>query len=102
VTNAMRPVPEGYQTVTPILTFDSAARAIEWYRDALDAEELSRDTGPDGTILHAELRLGSSRLMVRDVITAHTTPNALGGSPVTFWVCVEHCDALFSRHAWKI
>jgi uncharacterized glyoxalase superfamily protein PhnB len=93
---AKRPVPEGYHTVTPQLTLDNAARTIEWYKKALGAEELGRNAGPDGRIMHAELRIGDSRIMVNDPI-AGGGPSALGGSPASFYVYVDDCDALFNR-----
>ena len=51
-------VPQGLHTITPQLTLDHAAEAIDWYKKALGAEETSRATGPDGKIMHAELRIG--------------------------------------------
>ena len=55
---AKSPIPEGYHTVTPHLIFDNAAKAIDWYKKALGAEEKSRALGPDGKIMHAELQIG--------------------------------------------
>src|SRR6187200_983927 len=57
-------VPEGHHTVTPQLTLDNAAQAIEWYKKALGAEEVSRAVGPDGKIMHADLRIGNSHIML--------------------------------------
>ena len=65
---AKRPVPEGYHTVTPVLTLDDTAKAIEWYKKALGAEELARNAGPDGKIMHAEIKIGDSRIMMSDPI----------------------------------
>jgi PhnB protein len=90
-------IPEGLHTITPQLTLDNAAETIEWYKKALGAEETSRATGPDGKILHAELRLGNSRIMVNDAMMGGKGPKALGGSPASLWVYVEDCDALFKR-----
>jgi PhnB protein len=90
-------IPEGLHTITPQLTLDNATEAIEWYKKALGAEETSRATGPDGKILHAELRLGNSRIMVNDAMMGGKGPKALGGSPASLWVYVEDCDALFKR-----
>jgi len=94
---ATKSVPEGYHTVTSQLTLDDASRAIEWYRQALGAEELSRNTGPDGKIMHAELRIGDSRIMVNDPIMGTKGPKAIGGSPAALWLYVDDCDALFKR-----
>jgi len=90
-------IPEGLHTITPQMTLDNASEAIDWYKQALGAEETSRATGPDGLILHAELRIGNSRIMVNDAMMGGKGPKALGGSPMTLWVYVEDCDALFNR-----
>jgi PhnB protein len=90
-------VPEGLHTITPQLTLDNAVEAIEWYKKALGAEETSRAAGPDGKIMHAELRIGDSRIMVNDAMMGGKGPKALGGSPASLWVYVEDCDALFNR-----
>ena len=60
---AKKAVPEGHHTVTPQLTLDNAARTIDWYKKALGAEEVARAVGPDGKILHAEVRVGDSLIM---------------------------------------
>ena len=65
---AKRSVPEGYSTVTPALVLDDAAAAIAWYGKAFGAEELNRSVGADGKIMHAELKLGDSRVMVNDAV----------------------------------
>src|SRR5947208_2593793 len=90
-------VPEGFHTVTPQLTLDNAAQAIDWYKKALGAEEVARAAGPDGKILHAELRIGDSRIMLNDAMMGGQGPKAMGGSPASLWVYVEDCDALFNR-----
>ena len=94
---AKKPVPEGFHTVTPQLTLDDAARAIDWYKQALGAEEMGRATGPDGKIMHAELRIGDSRVMLHDAMMGGKGPKAIGGSPAALWIYVEDCDALFNR-----
>ena len=94
---AKNAVPEGFHTVTPQLTLDNAAQAIDWYKTALGAEETSRATGPDGKIMHAELRIGDSRIMLNDAMMGGKGPKAFGGSPASLWIYVEDCDALFSR-----
>jgi uncharacterized glyoxalase superfamily protein PhnB len=94
---AKHAVPEGYYTVTPQLTLDNAAQAIDWYKKALGAEELSRAAGPDGKIMHAEVKIGDSRIMINDAMMGGKGPQALGGSPASLWLYVEDCDALFNR-----
>ena len=90
-------IPEGLHTITPQMTLDHASEAIDWYKKALGAEETSRATGPNGVILHAELRIGNSRIMVNDAMMGGKGPKALGGSPMALWVYVEDCDTLFKR-----
>ena len=94
---ASRPVPEGLHTITPHLMLDNASQTIEWYKKAFGAEELGRNLGPDGKIMHAEIKIGDSRMYVNDVMPHSKGPNALGGSPAAFWLYVENCDALFNR-----
>ena len=94
---AKNAVPEGFHTVTPQLTLDDAAPAIDWYKKALGAEEVSRAVGPDGKIMHAELSFGDSRIMVNDPMMGVKGPQALGGSPASLWLYVENSDALFTR-----
>jgi PhnB protein len=90
-------IPEGLHTITPQMTLDNAAEAIDWYKKALGAEETSRATGPGGVIMHAELRIGNSRIMVNDAMMGGKGPKAHGGSPMTLWVYVDDCDTLFNR-----
>lgn len=94
---AAKPVPEGYHTITPQLTLDNAAQTIDWYKKALGAEEVSRSVGPDGKVMHAELKIGDSRFMMNDVMMGGKGPQAFGGSPASFWLYVENSDALFNR-----
>ncbi|RPI48733.1 MAG: VOC family protein, partial [Acidobacteria bacterium] len=94
---AAKPVPDGYHTITPQLTLDNAAQTIDWYKNALGAVEVSRSAGPDGKIMHAEIKIGDSRIMVNDVMQGQKGPRSLGGSPAALWVYVENCDALFDR-----
>jgi PhnB protein len=90
-------VPEGFHTVTPQLALDNAAQAIDWYKKALGAAEKSRATGPDGKVMHADLTIGNSHIMVNDAMMGGKGPKAMGGSPASLWVYVEDCDALFNR-----
>ena len=95
---ASKAVPEGFQTITPQLTLDEAAQTIDWYKKALGAEEVSRSVGPDGKIMHADIKIGNSHIMVNDVMEgASKGPRAFGGSPTSLWLYVENSDALFNR-----
>jgi PhnB protein len=90
-------VPEGHHTVTPVLTLDNAVEAIEWYKRALGAEEMGRAVGPDGKIMHAELRIGDSRIMLNDAMMGFKGAKAMGGSPASLWLYVDDCDSLFNQ-----
>jgi PhnB protein len=94
---AKKAVPEGHHTVTPQLTLDNAASAIDWYKKALGVEEVSRVAGPDGKIMHAEIRVGDSLIMLNDAMGGGKGPKAIGGSPASLWIYVDDCDALFNR-----
>jgi PhnB protein len=94
---ARNPIPEGFHTVTPQLVFDEAAKALDWYQKALGAEEKMRAYGPDGKVMHAELQIGSSRIMVNDAMGGGRSARTLGGSPISLWLYVADCDALFNR-----
>jgi PhnB protein len=90
-------VPEGFHTLTPQLVLDNAAQTIDWYTKALGAQEVSRSVGPDGKIMHAELKIGNSRFMVNDAMMGTKGPQALGGSPASLWLYVDDSDALYNR-----
>jgi PhnB protein len=95
--NAKSPIPDGFHTVTPQIVFDNAAQAIDWYKQAFGAEEKSRAVGPDGKIMHAELQIGNSRIMLNDAMGGGKSAKAFGGTPISLWVYVQDCDALFKR-----
>src|SRR5688572_29547678 len=94
---AAKPVPDGFHTVTPQLSVEDAAQTIEWYKKAFGAQEVGRHLGPDGKIMHAEVIIGDSRVMVNDVMQGMKGPPAYGGSPAPLWLYVDDCDALFNR-----
>jgi PhnB protein len=90
-------VPEGFHSVISQLAMDDAAAAIEWYKKGLGAQEVMRSVGPDGKIMHAELQIAGSRIMVNDAMMGAKGPIALGGSPMSLWVYVDDSDALFNQ-----
>ncbi len=94
---AKNAIPEGHHTVTAQLTMANAAQALDWYKKALGAQEVARAVGPDGKIMHAEMRLGDSLIMMNDAMGGARSPKTTNGSPVSMWVYVEDCDALFNR-----
>ena len=94
---AAKAVPQGYHTITTQLTLDNAAQTIDWYKRALGAEEISKSLGPDGKVMHAELKIGDSRFMVNDVMQGSKGPKDYGGSPASLWLYVENSDQLFNQ-----
>ena len=94
---AAKAVPENYHTLIPQLTLDNAAQTIDWYKKALGAEEVGRGLGPDGKIMHAELKIGDSRFFVNDVMMGQKSSKGYGGSPASFWLYVENSDTVYSR-----
>lgn len=92
------PIPEGYHSLTPYLTVHDAKAAIEFYRDAFGAEELMR-MEDDGKIVHAEIRIGDSPLMLADEFPdwGNTGPKTLGGTASGIMFYVDNVDAVFDR-----
>ena len=93
-------VREGYQTVTAALTVRNGADAIEFYKKAFGAEEIMRVPGPDGkSLMHAEIRVGNSRIMLGDESPAMgcLAPVTLGGPGGSLYVYVPDVDAAFKR-----
>jgi len=95
---AVKPIPDGYHSVTPYLIVDGAARALEFYAKALGAKETLRMPGPGGRIGHAEMRIGNSMIMLADEnpdMDARS-PKSVGGTPVSLMVYVEDVDKVFA------
>ena len=91
-------IPEGLHSLTPHLMFDDAAGAIEWYKRAFGAQEVGgRAVGPDGKIMHAQIRIGDSAIYLNDVMGGGKSPKALGGSSIGLWIYTQDADALFNR-----
>ena len=88
---AVKPIPEGYHSVTPYLTVDDAAAAIEFYKKAFGATERGRMETPDGSIGHAELAIGDSVVMLSDPFPQGSTrsPKELGGTTGSIFMYVE-------------
>ena len=96
---AVKPIPDGYATVTPHLYVRDAARAIDFYSKAFGAIELYRLANPDGRIGHAEILIGTSRIMLADEFPEMNVkgPQSLEGTSVSFLIYVEDVDAQFDR-----
>ena len=92
-------IPKGYHTVTPSLFVAGAAKAIDFYKKALGAEEIMRLPAPDGSIMHAEIRIGDSKLMLGDEMPDQggKSPKTLGGTPVSFFIYQDNVDAAWKR-----
>jgi uncharacterized glyoxalase superfamily protein PhnB len=96
---SVKAIPESYHTITPNITVRDAANALEFYQKAFGAEEVNRMPGPGGKIMHAEFRIGDSRVMIADEMPemGNKGPKAYGGSPVSFYVYVNNVDASWKR-----
>ena len=95
----VQPVPEGYHAVTPYLTIRGAAKALDFYAKAFGAEELFRMPGPGDTVMHAEMRIGDSIVMLGEEAPERgaTAPPTLGGSAVSLLLYVRDVDASCTR-----
>jgi PhnB protein len=97
---AVKPIPEGYHTITPYLVVGGAAEAIEFYKRAFGAVELTRALTPDGTkIMNASIKIGDSIIMLNDEFPEMNCkgPLTLGGSPFNLHIYVEDADAVFEQ-----
>jgi PhnB protein len=96
---AVKPIPDGYYTVTPYLIAKDAGSAIEFYKKAFGAVELMRFPDPTGKVGHAEIKIGNSVIMLADEFPemGARSPLALGGSPVSILLYVEDVDGLSAR-----
>ncbi|HET8652561.1 MAG TPA: VOC family protein [Gaiellaceae bacterium] len=96
---SVQPVPEGYHTLTAYLAVDDAAAAIDFYERALGAKERVRMAGPGDSVMHAELEIGDSLLMLSDPFPQASTkpPKELGGTTASIFVYVENVDELYKQ-----
>lgn len=94
----VKPIPDGYHSLTPYLVMDGAAQALEYYKKAFGATELFR-MEHDGKIAHAEMKIGDSPFMLSDEHPemGFRGPKAIGGSPVGLMIYVDDCDAVFKQ-----
>ena len=96
---AVNPIPEQYHTVTPYLIVKDAAKAIEFYQEALAAQELFRLAAPTGQIGHAEIKIGDSTIMLADECPEAElkSPDSIGGTAVGLMIYVENCDQVVEQ-----
>jgi len=96
---SVKAIPDGYHTLTPYMTVRDAIRAIEFYKQAFGAEEKGIAKSPDGKVMHAELRIGDSIIMLGDEFPefGSVSPQAIGGSASGLHIYVENVDSAFDR-----
>ncbi|HEV8367283.1 MAG TPA: VOC family protein [Pyrinomonadaceae bacterium] len=94
----VKPIPEGYHSVTPYLIINGAAGAIDFYKKAFGATELFR-MEHEGKIGHAEIKIGDSPIMLADEQPSmgYQSPQALGGTPVSLMIYVEDADTIYKQ-----
>ena len=92
-------IPVGYHNITPYLMVRNAAAAIEFYKKAFNAVELMRFPGPGGKIMHAEVKIGDSPVMLAEEMPeeGHVGPQTLGGAGVSMMLYVEDVDTRFAQ-----
>jgi uncharacterized glyoxalase superfamily protein PhnB len=96
---SVKPIPDGYHSLTPFLTVRDAAAAIEFYKQAFGAVERGAMKGPDGKIMHAELMIGDSIIMLSDEYPEFgaVSPQTIGGSGMGLHIYLDGVDAAFDR-----
>ena len=93
----VKPIPDGYHTITPYIIVKGAGAALDFYKKAFGATEQLRMPGPDGRVMHAEITIGDSPVMLADECPemGATAPGAK--SPVTMHLYVDNVDAFVDR-----
>lgn len=96
---SVSPIPEGFRSITPHLVCEGAAEALAFYQRVFGAVEVARMDGPGGKIMHAEMRIGDSMVMLADAFPEYGSrgPRALQGTPVTIHLYVDDADAVWER-----
>ena len=96
---AVKPIPDGYHSLQIYLAVEDAAKAIDFYKEAFGAEETVRMPGPGGSVAHAELQIGDSRLMLSDPFPQSSVrpPSERGGTTASIFMYVEDVDAVFEQ-----
>ena len=96
---SVKPIPEGFHSVTPHLVVRDAAKALGFYQKAFGAEERFRMPGPGGVIMHAEFKIGDSIVMIgeENLEMGSKSPQTIGGTPLSLLIYVNDVDAAFKR-----
>jgi len=94
-----KPIPDGYHTITPALTVKDGGQAIEFYKRALGAEEIMQVPGPDGRLMHAEMKIGDSRFMLGEEMPDQgcRAPASVGAVSSSLYIYVQDVDKAFRR-----
>ncbi|HZY93966.1 MAG TPA: VOC family protein [Candidatus Bathyarchaeia archaeon] len=95
----LEPIPKGFRSVTPYLSINGAAEALEWYKKAFGAKELTREATPDGKIMHARIRIGDSIVMLSDSFQGGSTGASAssGGPAVTLHIYAKNADKVWQQ-----
>lgn len=96
---AAKPIPEGFHTVSPHIVVKGAAAAIEFYKKAFGAEQIMCMPGPGGMVMHAEIKIGDSPIMIADEFPQMGTksPQTLGGTPFSIHLYVNNVDNVYNQ-----
>lgn len=96
---AVKPIPEGYHSVSPVLIVREGRKAVDFYKKALGATERMFMTDPDGNLAHAEIEVGDSTIMIgaENPEWKNQSPESLGGSPVMIHLYVEDVDTVAQK-----
>lgn len=94
----VKPIPDGYSSVTPYLTVEDAKAALKFYAEAFGAMEVFRLDGPAGMVMHAEVRIGNSMVMIgqESPDMGARGPKLIGGSPVTMLIYCNNADEMIA------
>ena len=95
----VKPIPDGYHSLTPDLVVNDVSKAIEFYGKAFDAKEIFRFEGEDGKVLHAEIQIGDSRLMLcsERAERGSLSPSSLNGNTGALYLYVKDVDSTFNQ-----
>jgi PhnB protein len=88
---AVKPIPEGFHTVTPYLVVKGVAKVLDFVKHAFDAKEIDRHTRPDGAIMHAQVKIGDSFVMLGEPMDGQPL------SPSSLYVYVPNVDEVYKR-----
>ncbi len=103
MSNPVRPIPQGYHSITPAITCKNASKAIDFYKNALGASEIMRMQGPGGMVSHAELRIGDSVIFVSDEFPGMAVaPSGSGPASSYLFLYTDNVDTVFNRAGCRV